>query len=215
MVPYRRALSAAVGLAAVVLAAGSIANVSLCGWLVPESRAQAAEQPPTTSAEQPQGEAQTFANKVGEIRADSIWAMSVLVLPMKGSYDQHPAAIMKLVTYAGPKGIMRSMPFGIYYDDPAKIPADSLHWDICVPVAADAQAEAPFEVRTLPAMFAAEVVCTGPYEGTAVCYAALAEWIEKNGYVVSGPCQEHWLGDPTTMPSEKLESRIIFPVSKK
>jgi effector-binding domain-containing protein len=214
MVPYRRALSVAVGLA-VVLAAGSIAGVSLFGGLVPESQAQATEQPPTTSAEQPKTEAQPFVNQIGEIRADSIWAMSVLVLPMRGSYDQHPAAIMKLVTYAGPKGIMRSMPFGIYYDDPTKVPADSLRWDICVPVAADTQTEAPFEVRTLPAMFAAEVVCTGPYEGTAVCYAALMEWVGKNGYVISGPCQEHWLGDPMTMPPEKLESRIIFPVSKK
>ena len=153
-------------------------------------------------------------NTVGEILADSTSAVTLLALPMRGSYDQHTEGIMKLMSYAGPRGIVRDMPFGLYYNSPANTPADSLRWDLCVPVPTGTPAEPPFVVREMPPLFVAEVICTGPYEGVTACFDALSAWVEKNGYAIDGPCMEQWLGDPSTMPAEKLESRISFPIRK-
>ncbi len=184
--------------------------LSASGWLS-TACAQDAAKPDAPSADP----SAPIQNSVGEILTDSTSAVTVLVLPMRGNYDQHGEGITKLMSYAGPRGIVRDMPFALYYNSPANTPADSLRWDLCVPVPTGTPAEPPFVVREMPPMFVAEVICTGPYGGVTACYDALSAWIEKNGYAIDGPCMEQWLGNPSTMPAEKLESRISFPIRKK
>jgi AraC family transcriptional regulator len=153
------------------------------------------------------------ANKAGKVKLESLPATTVLALPIRGTYEQHPDALARLMGYAAPKGVVRGAPLGIYYNDPERVPPDSLRWEVAVPVPAGTRADAPFVVRTLPAMEAAVVICTGPYEGAGSCYAALSAWVEKHGYLAPGPVQEHWLSDPST-PPEKMQSKIVFPVMK-
>jgi AraC family transcriptional regulator len=159
-------------------------------------------------------ESKALTNTAGPVAVETIPAMTVLALPIRGSFEQTAQAIMRLMSYAGPKGVIRGAPFGLYYDDPAQVPADSLRWDVCVPVPADAQAEAPFEVRQMPELQAAVVTCTGPFEGTGTCYGVLSAWVAQNGYTVTVPCQEHWLGNPAVTPPEELQARIVFPIVK-
>ncbi len=154
-------------------------------------------------------------NQASEITVEKLPSMTVLALPMTGSYDQHGQAIMQVVTQAASTGIIRGAPFGVYHSDPEKTPEASLRWDICVPVAADAKAGPPFEVRKLPAMEAAVVTCTGPYEGTSPCYGALTAWLAKSDYQLGGPVQEHWLSDTRSVPPEKCVARILFPIVRK
>ena len=82
-------------------------------------------------------------------------------------------------------------------------------------LAADAEAKPPFEVRKLPAMEAAVVTCTGPYEGTAPCYGALTAWLGWSAYQLGGSPQEHWLSDTRTVPPEMCVARILFPIVKR
>jgi effector-binding domain-containing protein len=151
-------------------------------------------------------------NQVSEITVETIPEMTALVLPMTGSYEQHGEAILQVVTRAASTGIIRGAPFGVYHSNPEETPEDSLRWDICVPVAADAEAKPPFEVRKLPAMEAAVVTCTGPYEGTSPCYGALSAWLVPSGYQLGGSPQEHWLSDTRTTPPEMCVARILFPI---
>jgi AraC family transcriptional regulator len=160
----------------------------------------------------PARDAAPAPNRPGPVIVKTLGATTLLALPVTGSFDQHADAIAKLMAYVVPKNLMLGAPLGIYYDDPEKVPVDSLHWDIAVPVAPGTKAEAPFVVRRLPEMLAAFVVCTGPYEGAGPCYAALADWIAKNGYALVGPVQEHWLSDPD-VPDAKKQSEIIFTVA--
>jgi AraC family transcriptional regulator len=160
----------------------------------------------------PARDAAPAPNRAGPVIVKTIGAVTLLALPVTGSFDQHADAIGKLMDYVVPKNLMLGAPLGIYYDDPETVPVDSLHWDIAVPVAPGTKAVAPFVVRRLPEMLAALIVCTGPYEGAAPCYGALADWIAKNGYALVGPVQEHWLSDPMVAP-EKMQSQIIFPVA--
>ena len=172
----------------------------------------------TPAAQNPAGEAAGQAppapalNKLSEMTVDSVYAFTALALPMRGSYDQHTQAIMQLVGYAAPKGLMRDGPFGVYYNDPASVPVDSLRWEICVPVPEGTQAEAPFVVRRMPDMLAAQAICTGPYETVDACYGPFMAWIAQKGYAIAGPLEEHWLSEPATMPPEKLEARILVSV---
>lgn len=157
--------------------------------------------------------AKPSANTAGEVTLETIPAATLLALQMTGSFDQHGAALGRIVQYGMTAGVMRGAPFGLYYDDPGKVPADSLRWDVCIPVPPETKAEAPYVRLTLPAAEAAVVTCKGPYQGTAPCYGALRAWLEKNGYALAGPVQEHWLSDPS-VPPEKVESKIVFPVKK-
>lgn len=154
-------------------------------------------------------------NQVSAVAVEKIPEMTVLVLPMTGSYDQHGQAIMQVVTQAASTGIIRGAPFGVYHSDPEQTPVDSLRWDVCVPAAADAKVGPPFEIQKLPAMEAAVVTCTGPYAGTASCYGALRAWLAKSEYQLGGPVQEHWLSDTRSVPPEKCMARILFPIVKK
>lgn len=152
-------------------------------------------------------------NLAGEVKLETLPPVTFLALPVTGSFAQHSAVITKVMGYVMPKGIMLGAPLGLYYNDPDRVPVDSLRWAVCVPVAPETKVEAPFVLRNMPEMQAAVVMCAGPYEGTAPCYRVLTAWLEKNGYVLAGPVQEHWLSDPST-PPEKRQSRIVFPAKK-
>ncbi len=155
------------------------------------------------------------ANRASEVTVEQIPALTVLALPMRGSYAAHGEAIMKAVNQAMSTGIIRGGPFAVYHDSPERVPEDSLRWEICVPVAAEAKAQAPFEVRTMPAMEAAVVTCTGPYSGTGPCWGALTAWLEKSDYQLGGSPQEHWLSDARSVPAEQCVARIVFPVTRR
>ena len=152
-------------------------------------------------------------NTASEVTLETLPAATLLALQLHGSFDQHAAAIGKVVQYGMTAGVIRGAPLGLYYNNPETVPMDSLRWDICIPVPPDTKAEAPFVMLALPEMQAAVVSCTGPYEGTTPCYGALTAWLAKNGYGLAGAVQEHWLSQPGT-PPEKMQSKIVFPVKK-
>ena len=161
------------------------------------------------------GEGPPAGNTASEVNVEKIPALTALCLPVVGSYGQTTAAITKLMMYAGPKGLSRGAPFGVYYSDPEEVAEDSLRWAICVPVAAGAKAEGPFQVKEFPEMEAASVLCTGPYEAAASCWGVLSTWLAGSAYHLAGAPQEHWLSDPQGVPPEKQQARILFPVVRK
>ena len=174
--------------------------VSLLGLLIASPAAGAGEQP--------------TAQVVGEMGVRELPAQTILVLPVRGSYEQHGSVIPQLMTYAGIQQIIRGAPFAIYYDNPETVPTDSLRWEVCVPVPAGTGATSPFEVREMPAIAAAVADCQGPYEEASSCYGSLIGWVAAQGLTISGPPQEHWLSDAQTTPPESLIARIIFPVAR-
>ena len=70
--------------------------------------------------------------------------------------------------------------------------------------------------RTLPAVTVASCIFRGPYSGIGEVYAALAAWIEANGYEYDGPMfniyhvSPHETQDPQTFVTE-----ACYPVRKK
>lgn len=56
----------------------------------------------------------------------------------------------------------------------------------------------------------------GPYDDFSPCYAALAEWIDREGYVISGPAIELYAkGCQDNVKPEEFVTEIYFPIKKK
>jgi DNA-binding transcriptional MerR regulator len=70
-------------------------------------------------------------------------------------------------------------------------------------------------IRTLDPGLCCFATHIGPYDDFTPCYTALAEWIEREGYTLSGPPIELYVKgcDGNTQPNEYV-TEIYFPIKK-
>jgi DNA gyrase inhibitor GyrI len=108
-----------------------------------------------------------------DVQVTTVAAVHAVVLPMKGSYMQHPDAFARLGGYLSGRGVTPSGPaFGRYFSDPA-VGEANLVWEIGFPVPAGVTVEAPFEIRDLPAASCAVHVHRGPMEELGPAWGSL------------------------------------------
>jgi DNA gyrase inhibitor GyrI len=137
-------------------------------------------------------------------------ALHVLVLPVKGSYMQHQQVLERLGGYLAQKAITPlGPPLGRYYSDPSTPEAD-LSWEVGFPVSATVKAEAPFELKDIPAGLYAIHVHKGPYEELGTVWPAFVQWIMSSGYRPTGAPINIFQGDPGSSPQVELR----MPVEK-
>ena len=143
-------------------------------------------------------------------RSSSSRPCTPLVLPMKGSYMQHPDAFARLGGYLAGRGVTPSgPPIGCYYSDPS-VGEANLVWEVGFPVAAGVTVEAPFEVKDLPATLAAVHVHKGPMEELGTAWGNLVQWAMSNGYTPAMPAMQVFKGDM----SAAGEVELRLPVTK-
>lgn len=71
------------------------------------------------------------------------------------------------------------------------------------------------QVRTLDPGLCCFATHIGPYDDFNPCYTALMEWIEKEGYTVSGPPFELYIkGCDNNVPPSEYVTEIYFPIKK-
>lgn len=99
--------------------------------------------------------------------------------------------------------------FGIYYDDPAKVPAEKLRSELCVPVAPNVQGSGDVQVKDVPGFDAATIVYQGEANITRA-YNEVYDWLRAQGYRDVGPAYEVYL----SMPGEELRAEIFVPIVK-
>jgi effector-binding domain-containing protein len=168
--------------------------------LAASALAQAPTPPAAPPAVKPAFEAQV-------VTAEAVHAV---VLPMKGSYMQHQQAFERLGGFLAGRGVAPSgPPFGRYFSDPA-VGEANLVWEVGFPIAAGVTAEAPFEIRDLPATQVVVHVHRGPMEELGTAWSQLVEWVFSNGYQVGGPATQVFKGDLAAAP--EVEMRL--PVTK-
>ena len=88
--------------------------------------------------------------------------------------------------------------------------------EVCVPVAGAVPDHPRIRAMELPACPA--MACTihkGPYEKLIEAYTFMMQWIEDNGYRITGPDREVYLQgpEPGTNPADYV-TEILFPVEK-
>jgi effector-binding domain-containing protein len=163
------------------------------------SAAATAQQPPAPPAK-----------PAFDVEVKTTPAVRAVVLPMKGSYMQHPEAFGQLGGYLAGKGVNPTGPaFGRYFSDPS-VGEANLVWEIGFPVAAGVTVEAPYEIKELKATLAAVHVHKGPMEELGAAWGSLVEWVMKSGYQPLSPAMQVFKGDMTT----STEVEMLMPVSK-
>ena len=141
-----------------------------------------------------------------EVQLKTTAPLHVVVLPVKGSYMQHPDAFGRLGAYLSGKGISPTGPaFGRYFSGPSVGEAD-LVWEVGFPVAAGVAVEAPYEIKDLPAELCAAHVHRGPLEELGTAWGSLIEWVTRNGYRPLTPIIQVFNGD--MMSSSEVEMRV-------
>jgi DNA gyrase inhibitor GyrI len=146
---------------------------------------------------------------VTDIKVITTEPVHALVLPMKGSYLQHQAAFERLGAFLAGRGITPAGAFfGRYFDDPSR-GEENLTWEIGVAVPVGVTAEAPFEIKDLPATLAAVRVYRGPMEELVAAWPELIQWAISNGYQPVGPAIQVFNGLPAA-----LEVEMRMPVAK-
>lgn len=144
----------------------------------------------------------------------------VAYLPMQGSYDQTPDGFAHLYDWVGEHGFKATgAPTAVYYNiaqDPSG--ADAV-WELQAPLKDEVDEVAPDEsgigVRRTLEMEVVSTIHKGPYDSVTPTYQSLWEWVEDNGYELSGPPMERYLNGPDDVASpDEYLTEIIMPIEK-
>jgi DNA gyrase inhibitor GyrI len=96
---------------------------------------------------------------------------------------------------------------GIFYDDPAKVPAEKLHSDLCVPVAPEIQGSGDVQVKEIGDVEVAALIYQGE-QNIGRAYNEIYDWLRAQGYRDSGAPMETYLSKP----GEELRAEIAVPI---
>jgi effector-binding domain-containing protein len=170
----------------------------LLGAVAASALAQAPAAPPAAPPATPAFEAKAIV----------LEPVHALVLPMKGSYAQHPEAFAKLGAVFASKGIKpQGAPFGRYFSDPS-IGEANLVWEVGFPVATGVTAEAPFEIKDIPGTLTVVHVHRGPMEQLGPAWGEMVQWIIGKGYQPNGPAAQVFKGDLATSPEVEMQMPV-------
>jgi len=104
--------------------------------------------------------------------------------------------------------------FGIYYDDPAALPATGLRSDACLAIPAMFTPPDGYRAIDTPAGRCAMLVYTGPYSSLEKPYRWLfGDWLPASGEEPADlPCFEEYLNDARSVPPSELITAIYLPL---
>jgi len=133
-------------------------------------------------------------------------ALVAVVVPMSGSYLQASAALQQVEAYLKTKGVTPIGPsLGRFWSEQ--------HWETGYPVPPGTQAEAPFQVVSLPAGLSASVVVNGAWaKDSDGRWGAFLKSVIEQGYLPAGPAMEIWSGEDAKESTQSTEMRM--PVTK-
>jgi effector-binding domain-containing protein len=140
-------------------------------------------------------------------------AMKVASIAKMGPYTEAGKAISDLMAAVQQEKLMvKGTPYGLYFDNPAKVKPESARYEVCVPVDSTTKNKVDkktgFTVKDVPATMIAVTDYMGPYDQVAPVYEKLYKWIGDNKYEAAGPMVEYYLSDPTKVKPESLQTKI-------
>ena len=146
-----------------------------------------------------------------EILTKSTEKVTICYLEHTGPYDQVGALFSQLGEYAAQKQLTGDM-VGIYYDDPATVPAESLRSEMGMVVPEGFVPDSGYGVQEIPARKVVYAILKGPYAEIAKEYPNIFKWMEEKGYKISGPVMEIYLEAGPDVPPEQLVTEVQFPI---
>lgn len=134
---------------------------------------------------------------------------------LRGSYTRIGAGLGELVREMQAQGVEpNGPPFALYYDDPAKVPAEELRARACFPVAAALAPEEPLHYEVLPQETVVYGFVAGPYPEVPRAYPGLFAFLAKMRWRESGPIREIYLVNPADVTSfDQLVTEVQIPAT--
>lgn len=104
--------------------------------------------------------------------------------------------------------------FTMYHDEEYK--ERDVDAEVCEPIAAGLSESKRVRVRTLPGAQVASAVHRGPYQTLSEAIESIVQWIENNGYRITGPEREIYLvpGRNGSQTDPDTVTEVQFPVEK-
>lgn len=135
-------------------------------------------------------------------------------LEHRGSYLQTGALLPQLQRAMVAQGLRPSgPPFGLYYDDPGRVPIDELRSRACVPVERELTPAAPLAFDVLPSTTVVYALVSGAYPEAPRAYPALFAYMGRLRWVEDGPIREIYLVEPSSVRDwTELRCEIQVPV---
>ena len=116
----------------------------------------------------------------------------------------------RVFAWLGAQGVHPLGPsIGIFYDDPAKVPAEQLRSDLCVPGADDVQVSSPVQIKDIGDLQVATIVYQGE-QNIMSSYNELYDWLHAQGYRDDGAPMETYL----SLPGQELRAEVAVPIAK-
>jgi AraC family transcriptional regulator len=148
-----------------------------------------------------------------EIRTKTTERMTLIYLKHTGPYDQMGEVFARLAEYATKKELTGDV-VGIYYDDPAQVPAEELRSEIGLVAREGTVPDSGYSMQVVPAQKVVYTILKGPYDEIAKEYPYMMQWIEENGYEASGPLMEIYLEAGPDIPQEQLVTEVRIPIKE-
>jgi AraC family transcriptional regulator len=140
----------------------------------------------------------------------------VAALAHRGAYANIGSTFERLLALAGGQALLGpgARTFGIYYDDPAAIPAGALRADACLAIPDGRVPEGELQVREIRGGRYAVVRYTGPYAELERPYKWLyGVWLAQSGEEPDdAPSVEEYLNDARAVPPTELLTEIWLPL---
>jgi effector-binding domain-containing protein len=150
-----------------------------------------------------------------EIEIKTIPTYQVAFIPMKGSYQQIPETLGKVVGWLMAKNVEIQMPvYGVYYNSPMEVSEEELEWEVGAAFIGELKSENDIKIKKVPQHEAVSTVFKGPYGDAASIYMDLIQYAAKEGYHIVGPVLESYLNSPDEVPESELLTEVQFPVAK-
>jgi len=137
--------------------------------------------------------------------------------PYKGDPELFGRLFQKLMTWAGPKGLLRfpeTQVLCVYYDDPDITSEEKLRVDACITVPESTPADSGVGTMSVPGgKFAVGRFELGPDDYEEAWTAMMGHWLPASGYQPDDRlCYELYQNDPDTHPEKKHIVDICIPV---
>lgn len=145
-----------------------------------------------------------------EILTKTTDKMIIVYVEHVGPYDQLEPIFDQLVAYAIEKGLALNL-VGLYYDDPATVPAESLRCELGIQVEEGFEPDSGYMVKEIPAHKVVYAIMRGAYDKIAMEYPNIMKWMEEKGYQMTGPVTEIYLEGGPEVPPEQLVTEVQFP----
>lgn len=115
-----------------------------------------------------------------------------------------------LMGHVGATGAQIIGPPFTQYEEPVEA---QFSFAVCMPVAPGAVPGEGVELEEMPAVEAASLLYTGPYDAMEGSWRSLLAWVTENDRQPGGPLREVYLNDPGTVAADALLTELLVPLA--